>query len=200
MGDIVTPGAISKGAIHQRVDAVVNERSGGHFTKRAAFLEGLRRATTSEAYLTLLHDQAGSSNDEVNYLRLKFYPNPNAWRADGRVVYAIMRAGLLKALDECGSTLPLDSYWLIAPGMKKAETIVTKSQNQVTRIFVTPPIPMRNGGPRRTVDADMWVVAPQAKATEKKGFASRDAVVQSVQGKVVTWRRREFAGAGPSPQ
>jgi hypothetical protein len=195
MGDIVTPGAISKGAIHQKVDALVNERNGEHFAKRATFLDGLRRAATSEAYLTLLHDQAGSSNDEVNYLRLKFYPNPNAWRADGRLIYSLMRAGLIKALEECGSTLPLDSYWLVAPGIKKAETIVCKSANQVTRIFVTPPIPMGQG-PRRTHDANMWVVAAQAKASEKKGFASRDAIVQSVQGKVVTWRRREFGNAG----
>jgi hypothetical protein len=202
MGDIVTSGAISKGVIHRKVDDLVNERPGptGPFTKRAAFLSALRQATTSEAYLVLLQQQAGVDVDEAEYLRTKFYKNPNAWRADGRSVYAILHAGLVKALEEAGTTLPLDSYWLAAAGNKTTESIVCRSESQVTRIFLTPPIPLPRGQMpgRRTRDVPIWVLKLRTSPRERKDFVTRDAIVKAVQGKIVTWQRREFAtGAEP---
>jgi hypothetical protein len=193
MGDLVMSGAISKGVIHEMVDRLVNERDGGgRFHKRGPFLEALRQATSSTAYLNLLAAQAGATRDQTTYLRDKFYANPNAWRADGKEVYAVLRIGLIKALEEAGDTLPLDSYWLAAPGGKTTEVIVTKSASQVTRIFLTPPIPMRGERPKRHRDVPMWVVAPQSDSRQRAGFETSDAVVRAASGKIVTWQRREF--------
>lgn len=194
MGDLVMSGAISKGVIHKMVDDVVNERdSAGKFHKRDAFLAALRQATSPAAYLTLLAAQAGATRDQITYLRDKFYSTPNAWKADGKSVYAILRIGLIKALEEAGGTLLLDSYWLAAAGGKTTEAIICRSATQVTRIFLTPPIPMPKAPrPKRHTDVPMWVVAPRSDAKQKAGFETSDAIVKAVSGKVVTWQRREF--------
>jgi hypothetical protein len=193
MGDLVMSGAISKGVIHEMIDKLVNARdSAGNFHKRATFLEALRQASSPTAYLNLLAQQAGATRDQTTYLRDKFYSTPNAWRADGKAVYAILRIGLIKALEEAGDTLPLDSYWLAASGGKMTEVIVTKSASQVTRIFLTPPIRMTPPRPKRHTPAPMWVVASRSASSQRAGFETSDAVVKAVSGKVVTWQRREF--------
>ena len=197
MGNLVTSGAISKGVIHKIIDDLVNERDGaGRFVKRDTFLKALRQATSPPAYLKLLKEQAGATQDQILYLRDKFYTTPNAWRADGKAVYAILHLGLVKALEEAGDTLPLDSYWLAGAQGKTTESIICKSAAQVTRIFLTPPVPMSPGAmarlPMRHTDAPMWVVAAGGTATPRKGFETNDAVVRAVRGKIVTWQRREF--------
>jgi hypothetical protein len=200
MGNLVVLGAISKGIIHKRVDDLVNQKDGsGQFVKRAGFLAALRRATTTTAYLKLLENQTGAQRSETEYLERKFYTNPNAWRADGKAVYAILHAGLVTALEEAGDTLLLDSYWLAGGAGKTTESIIVKSAVQVTRIFLTPPVPLPRPGPGgfdasmiRHTPAPMWVIAARNKANEKKGFSTFDAVVKGVRGKVVTWERREF--------
>jgi hypothetical protein len=205
MGNLVVPGAISKGIIHKRVDDLVNQKDGsGKFVKRAEFLDTLRKATTTTAHLKLLESQTGAKRDETEYLERRFYTKPNAWGADGKAVYAILHAGLVTALEEAGDTLLLDSYWLAGGAGKTTESIVVKSAVQVTRIFLTPPIPVPKPkkGKRRSAALDpsmirhtpapMWVIAPRASASEKKGFKTFDAVVKVVRGNVVTWERREF--------
>jgi hypothetical protein len=201
MGNLVVPGAISKGIIHKRVDDLVNQKdSSGKFFKRAEFLAALRKATTTTAYLKLLESQTGAKRDETEYLERRFYTKPNAWGADGKAVYAILHAGLVTALEEAGDTLLLDSYWLAGGAGKTTESIVVKSAVQVTRIFLTPPIPLpkpKQG--KKTLDpsmfrhtpAPMWVIAAR-NAGEKKGVKTFDAEVKVVRGNVVTWERREF--------
>jgi hypothetical protein len=217
MGNLVVPGAISKGIIHKRVDDLVNQKdSSGKFVKRAEFLAALRGATTTTAYLKLLESQTGAQRAETEYLERRFYTNPNAWGADGKAVYAILHAGLVKALEEAGDTLFLDSYWLAGGAGKTTESIVVKSAVQVTRIFLTPPIPLPKVESKsksksksktktktttrsriapdmiRHTPAPMWVIAARTTASEKKGFRTFDAEVKDVRGNVVTWERREF--------
>jgi hypothetical protein len=197
MGNLVTSGAISKGVIHKMIDDLVNESdSSGKFVKRDTFLKALRQATSPSAYLKLLEEQAGATRDQITYLRTKFYSTPNAWRADGKSVYTILQVGLIKALEEASDTLPLDSYWLAAAGGTTTESIICKSATQVTRIFLTPPVPMprdpRAPQLKRHTPKPMWVVAPRSDAKQKKGFETNDAIVTAVGRKVVTWQRREF--------
>ena len=99
----------------------------------------------------------------------------------------------VKALEEIGDRLLLDSYWLPAASAQAVEVIICKSATQVTRIFLTPPVPP-GAGPMNTrhTDAPMRVVCAQTKPEEQPNFAVHDAVVRAVQGKVVTWQRREF--------
>lgn len=196
MGNLVMSGAISKGVIHKKIDDLVNEKDGGRFVKRDAFLNALRNATSPSAYLNLLEAQAGATRDEITYLRSKFYSTPNAWRGDGKAAYHILHVGLIKALEEAGDRLPLDSYWLAGAGGKTTESIICKSATQVTRIFLTPAVPMPTGARARQMirhtDVPMWVVASRVDARQRVGFATSDAIVRTVSGKVVTWQRREF--------
>jgi hypothetical protein len=193
MGDVVVPGAISKGVIHVRVDATVNHKDGmGGFDRRAAFLQALRQTTRPADSGQFLETQAGALRSETTYLRDVFYTTPNAWGADGDAVFNVLRTGLIKAIEEAGTNLLVDSYWLAA-SEKVVETIVCKSPVQVTRIFLTPPIPMTPENSRkRNTDAPMWVVSPQGEPPENDGFERNDAVVRAVQGRMVTWQRREF--------
>ncbi|MFI5373724.1 MAG: hypothetical protein ACHQ8D_03700 [Candidatus Rokuibacteriota bacterium] len=193
------------------MDDLVNQKdSSGKFVKRAEFLAALRGATTTTAYLKLLENQAGVQRAETEYLERKFYTKPNAWGADGKAVYAILHAGLVTALEEAGDTLFLDSYWLAGGAGKTTESIIVKSAVQVTRIFLTPPIPLPKSESKtktktktktksridpsmiRHTPAPMWVIAARASASEKKGFKTFDAEVKVVRGNVVTWERREF--------
>jgi hypothetical protein len=201
MGNLVVPGAISKGIVHKKVDELVNQQdSAGKFIKRAAFLDALRKATTTTAYLKLLESQADVKRADTEYLERKFYTKPNAWGADGKAVYAILQAGLVTALEEAGNSLFLDSYWLAGGAGKTTESIIVKSAVQVTRIFLTPPIPLpkpKQGKKAldpsmfRHTPAPMWVIAAR-NAGEKKGVKTFDAEVKGVRGNVVTWERREF--------
>lgn len=212
MGNLVVPGAISKGIVHKKVDELVNQQdSAGKFIKRAAFLDALRKATTTTAYLKLLESQADVKRADTEYLERKFYTKPNAWGADGKAVYAILQAGLVTALEEAGNSLFLDSYWLAGGAGKTTESIIVKSAVQVTRIFLTPPIPVPTVKVKVTVKgkvklkvksvidpsmfrhtpAPMWVIAVR-NAGEKKGVKTFDAEVKGVRGNVVTWERREF--------
>jgi hypothetical protein len=212
MGDIVSPGGISKGVIHRVVDDFVNTKDGaGHFVNRAAFLEGLTKATTSAKYIALLETIPNANRNDIAYLQRKFYSTPNGWRADGEAVYGIMRVGLIEALRQAGTTLLLDSFWLAVAGNTSTETIVIKKDPRVTRIFVTPtmalPSPAKAGAkkkaggaggataerPRqRTEPAEVWVVAARGSSKEKKGHKVTDARVVAVDGKVVVWQRLEF--------
>jgi hypothetical protein len=193
MGDVVVAGAISKGVIHVKVDAVVNHTDGaGKFDRREGFLQALRQAVAPTDYGTLLETQAGALRAETTYLRDVFYTTPNGWGADGGSVFAILRLGLIRAIEEAGSTRLLDSYWLAA-SEKVVETIICRSPIQVTRIFLTPPIPMTPENSRkRHTDAPMWVVTPQGAPSEREGFERNDAIVRAVEGNTVTWQRREF--------
>jgi len=217
MGDIVSPGGISKGVIHRAVDDFVNAKDATGFINRGAFLEGLRKATTSAEYIDLLETIPAADPDDIGYLQRKFYSNPNGWQADGEAVYGIMRVGLIEALRQAGSSLLLDSFWLAVAGNTSTETIVIKNDKRVTRIFVTPTMMLRSPasvGARRKVGAkkktgppgdatgersrqrtepeEVWVVAARGSAKEKKGHRVKDARVVAVDGKVVVWQRLEF--------
>lgn len=191
MGDVLA-GHISKGVIHQKVDATVNHKENGKFTRRLKFLNALKMANTSEEYLSLLINQADVLPDEADYMRKKFYKtDPNPWWPQLPPTYPIVQRGLIKALEEAGETKLLDSYWLPATPADVVEVIVCKSETQVTRIFLTPPVPNTDMRPRGT-PKDMWTISPQTDATKRAGDKTPDAVAEHVEKGVVTWRRREF--------
>jgi hypothetical protein len=194
MGDVVS-GHISKGVIHQKVDDVVNHRAtkGGPFDTRAAFVTAIKNADTPAKYFDALETLAGASRPQTTYLKDTFYSVPNVWWPGINDVYAVFHIGFVKALDEIGDSLLLDSYWLPAAGAQAVEVLICKSATQVTRIFLTPPVPA-GAGPMnmRHTDAPMWVVCAQTSPDQQPNFEVHDAVVRAVQGKVVTWQRREF--------
>lgn len=192
MGDGIV-GHISKGPVHTRIDALVNQRDAkGQFDQRATFLDALiNRANTSEDYLGILQSQAHVTPDEANYLRNRWYgTGKDGFFPQVQPIYPVIRQGLIKALQEAGQHLALDSYWVAVAGDSVFETIVVKSAVQVTRLIMTPISPRT---PRtRSKPAPMWVVKRKASANEVPGFGPDDEQVESVQGDVVTWQRREL--------
>lgn len=190
MGDGIV-GHISKGPVHSKIDALVNHKDKSQFDKRATFLEAMiNQANSSELYREILRTQAGVSQRESDYLRDTWYDTKTkVWWPEMQPIYPILRQGLIKALQEAGQDLLLDSYWAPVAGNSVIETIIVKSAVQVTRLIVTPISP-RLLTPR-TALAPMWVVKRKTNDNEVPGFGPDDEVVEAVQGDVVTWRRRE---------
>ena len=114
---------------------------------------------------------------------------PKGWLQALQPVYPIVRQGLIKAIEEAGDTLLVDSYWLPAATDGILEVIVARSARQVTRIILTPSSPAPTM--LRHTDAPMWVVKRKT-GNEQPGDATNNEVVESVLGDVVTWREREF--------
>jgi len=191
MGD-VPAGHISKGVIHAKVDALVNSRDlKGAFDKRAGFLAALKLATTSDQYIQILKDQAQVTDKEADYLNDYFYKVGERWWESLQPVFPILHQSLIKALDEAGDTLLLDSYWLPAADAQTVEVIICKSETQVTRIFHTPP---PGDGPQsmRTKPAPIWILKAKADPSVQKGVRTTDAVVERIDGTVATWRMQEL--------
>jgi hypothetical protein len=194
MGDGVK-GHITKGPIHAKVDAALNrqDQPGGPFVRRAAFLDALTKAKTAEDYLALIQAE-GVDATTAGYLRNTWYSSsataPKGWWLHLQPIYPILQQGLIKALQEAGDQLLIDSYWLPAANATAVEVVVARSARQVTRLILTPPSdgPMN---PRHT-PAPMWVVRGRAGAQEQPGLVTIDEVVESVSGNVVTWQRREL--------
>jgi len=190
MGD-VPAGHISKGVIHAKVDALVNRRDlKGVFDKRATFLAALQQATTSDQYIQILKDQAGVTVKEADYLNTYFYEVGARWWEPLQPIFPILHQGLIKALEEAGDTLLLDSYWLPAAGSQTVEVIICKSSTQITRIFLTPP-PGAGPSTTRTKPAPIWIVR-KADSGLMAGANTTDAVVEDFDGAVATWRVQDF--------
>ena len=198
MGDGIA-GHISKGPVHTKVDAYVNHKNAsGAFVSRAGFLDKLiNDAGTWMQYLQILRTDVGLTQAEVNYLAEVWYDpasNTLAW-PQLAPMYPPLRAGLIKALQEAGSSLILDSYWMpVVAGPPLFGVVVSKSSVQVTRIILTPPSQVP--ATIRTEPAPMWVVTRQADPPVSTGHQTTDGVVEAVEGggqdTVVRWRRREL--------
>jgi len=183
---------MSKGVIHAKVDALVNSRDlKGGFDKRAAFLAALQKATTSDQYIQILKDQAGVTVKEADYLNEYFYEEGERWWEPLQPVFPILHQGLIKALEEAGDTLLLDSYWLPAADAQTVEVIICKSDTQVTRIFHTPP-PGEGPQSMRTKPAPIWILKAKGDSALQKGVRTTDAVVEKIDGTVATWRIQEL--------
>jgi hypothetical protein len=122
---------------------------------------------------------------ESRYLRTKWFPdvpdlppqNPTdldltkylaafegSWWQDRQPIVHVIRQGLIKALEEAGydaaqkpnsAWLPIDSYWICAGD--SFEVIVTRSDVQVTRLLLTPSVPVHLPY-RHSSLRNMWVI------------------------------------------
>jgi hypothetical protein len=180
MGDIVT-GHISKGAVHRKIDALVN-RWEFYFYRRAAFLDALKHeAATVEIYLDILQrpspDWPGVTQAEADYLRRTWF---GTWWPGLQPVYPRVRHGLIKAIEEAGNFRLLDSYWCSAGADTVFEVFVLRSFFQVTRIILTPPPPTDAPvPPMRTNASPAWVVKPRV-ADEAPGTQTLTEIVETV--------------------
>ena len=197
MGDGIK-GEITKGPVHLKVDAYVNHKNIlGQFDKRSAFLANLIALSTWQEYLTLLTRDVGLTRDEANYLRDTWYDDSPGnsqiqWR-NLQPIFPALNRGLIKAVQEAGSTRLLDSYWMPVGGPPMLAVAIAKSPVQVTRIIVTPP--SRMAAVARPHAAPMWAVTKQETPPVGAGHTTSDGIVEAVDGDVLTWRRREFTAS-----
>ena len=186
---------IAKGSVHKKVDATLNHKAGGAFDKRAGFLAALGNAATVQGYLTVLRNPQlmtpPLTQVESDYLRDTWYSQgPDGWWPWLQPIYAILRQGLIKAIEVAtAKNLPIDSYWL--PVGNQVEVIVTAlpGAQQVTRLILTPP------GLAPTVarlnPIDIWSI--RRSLGRVVGNFTSEEVVESVivQDNVVTWQQKE---------
>ena len=162
---------IAKGPILQATDTIVNNRE-----LRKDFLTALR--DESQDYVDILEEFARKAEVPCNrfqmaYLRLNWFPAPpdpsevedvvrafeGSWWRDFQPIEPIVRHGLIKAIQEATPRdLDLDSYWL-CPAASDFEVIVSRSEKQVTRIIMTPPVPVHIPTPSiKPEGVPIWII------------------------------------------
>jgi hypothetical protein len=166
---------ISKGPVHRAVDWVVNhQNTGGEFDMRQRFLDDLE---SNREYLDILNEALRSflrkeglpsqwadkrADFLTSYLADYWY---GAWWPQHQPVMPLVRVGLIKAIHVANMVkprLPIESHWVTAgPADSPAspfEVIVTRGDQQVTRLLLTPETPMA-ADPRLLEElADVWIV------------------------------------------
>ncbi len=166
---------ISKGPGHVAIDGELNYQEDGRYVRRPAIRAAL--ANSANKYVDLLHSVFKVPESIIRYVTRYWYPEdyraPHVWWKDKQPVEPIFRQSLIEAIDLAGD-LPIDSYWMpigqrnvdrddvpegiYRPDEYPFEVVLTKSENQLTRLIVTPPIPRPRDTERFTEPSDIWVV------------------------------------------
>jgi hypothetical protein len=153
---------IVRGPILQKVDQACTG------ARRAEFLAALR--DLARDLVDVLSEFASLTPSEQAYLR-RYWFDPNWFSPDSvcwwqyyQPIAPIVRQGLIKAIelateDDAGNprspVLPVYSYWLYTGD--QLEMIITRSDQQVTLVWLTPRPPV-NPPADFTADADIWVI------------------------------------------
>ncbi len=145
------PGSVAQGPLTLKIDAAANDP-----TKREAFLADLN--TWTDDYVEVLEKHARLTAGEVDYLKKSWF-NPEGLWPDLQPIESPHRQGLITAIEvatEDEAQLPIASYWVCVS--TQFEIIVTRTQQQVTRLILTPFPP--NGGGQRLSDqiAPIWSI------------------------------------------
>lgn len=170
------PGNISKGPGHFAIDRELNYQEDGEYVRRAAIRAAL--ANTDNNYVDLLRSVFHVPEAVVRYVAYYWYYHdstaPQVWWKDKQPVEPLFRKSIIEAIDLAGD-LPIDTYWMpighrnvdrsyvplgiYRPDEYPFEVIMMKSEKQLTRIILTPPIPTpRNVEDRFTKPSNIWVV------------------------------------------
>jgi hypothetical protein len=186
------PGKITKGVVHTKVEALVNRNP----EARRRFLAALKDWKGKPDYLQILVDHAGLTPKDAAYLRNTWY-SQDGWWPEQQPVESIVRHSLIKALElatldpDTGRErdLPVDSYWLCVGDA--FEVILISSDQQITRLILTPPGPSDAAVNLRNLTArgPLWVIRRSSDA-ERPGEERLGEIVEHVEGEdqVVTIR------------
>ncbi|WP_089935645.1 hypothetical protein [Candidatus Entotheonella palauensis] len=204
---------ISKGPGHIAIDAQLNYQEDGRYVRRPAIREAL--ANTQNQYVDLLRSIFNVPEDIVRYTAYYWYPRdvtaPHVWWKDKQPVEPIFRQSLIEAIDLAGD-LPIDSYWMpigqrnvdrdyVPPGIYRPdeypfEVILAKSDFQLTRLIVTPPVPRPRDSERFTEPSDIWVVKQSREVLPigDRRIEGDLAVIRLYEPRGNDYRSREAAG------
>ncbi len=170
-----TTANINKGPGHVAIDEQLNHQEGGRYVRRTAIREAL--SNPQNQYVDLLRSVFRVPEDIIRYTAKYWYPEdimaPHVWWKDKQPVEPLFRQSLIEAIDLAGD-LPIDSYWMpigqrnvdrdyvpqgiYRPDEYPFEVILTKSNYQLTRLIVTPPVPRPRDTERFTEPSNIWVV------------------------------------------
>jgi hypothetical protein len=167
--------AMTKGPVHRAIEVCLNEDDGsGYYAKRDRFLQELERFASvldcRPEFVRIVKEIAQVTEESGRYLETKWL----TWWPEKRLLGPIVCQGIVRAIKAANDPalpkkLPIDFYWF-AVGQRDPtlpldtyplETIVTRSNWQVTCILVTPPAPEEAPASylgRLTEDADIWTV------------------------------------------
>ncbi|ETW99909.1 MAG: hypothetical protein ETSY1_13285 [Candidatus Entotheonella factor] len=169
-------GNISKGPGHIAIDGQLNYQENGDYVRRPAIRAAL--ANPDNRYVDLLRSVFRVPEAVVRYVEYHWYYHditaPQVWWKDKQPVEPLFRQSLIEAIDLAGD-LPIDTYWMpighrnvdrdyvplgiYRPDEYPFEVIMMKSETQLTRLIVTPPIPApRSAEDRFTEPSNIWVV------------------------------------------
>lgn len=166
---------ISKGPGHVAIDNELNYQEDGRYVRRPAIRAAL--ANLENKYVDLLRSVFNVPEGIIRYTARHWYPEdthaPEVWWRDKQPVEPIFRQSIIEAID-LADDLPIDSYWMpigqrnvdreyvpdgiYRPDEYPFEVIMTKSETQLTRLIVTPPIPRPRDTDRFTEPSNIWVV------------------------------------------
>lgn len=171
-----TTANISKGPGHVAIDAQLNVQEDGVYVRRASIRVAL--ANPQNAYVDLMRSVFQVPEGTIRYTSRYWYPEdttaPHVWWKDKQPVEPLFRQSLIEAIDLAGD-LPIDSYWMpmgqrhvdrdyvpqgiYRPDEYPFEVILARSNQQLTRLIVTPPVPRpRDAETRFTEPSNLWVV------------------------------------------
>lgn len=169
------PGYTSKGPGHVAIDYQLNYQEDGLYVRRPAIRAAL--ANTANDYVDLLRSVFNVPDNVVRYVEYHWYHTditaPQVWWKDKQPVEPIFRQSLIEAID-LAEDLPIDTYWMpmgyrnvnrhyvpwgiYRPDEYPFEVIMMKSEHQLTRIIVTPPVPAADDPERYSEPSNIWVV------------------------------------------
>ena len=170
MSGVVPPiCSMTKGIVHKKIEALVNHNVAG----RQRFLQALHDRT--QDYVQILTQFVGVTESEAHFLRTFWYTAQGWWQNLQPIEHAV-RQSLIKALELATErNLPLDCYHLVCCE-DTFHVIITCSDQQVTRLLVTPPVPTATQVPTNEC---IWIVK-RSSGTERPGESTPEGVVESV--------------------
>ena len=170
---------MTKGPVHTAIEVCVND-----FDKRDLFLEALKSLPKAEErtadFVRFLKEIAQVTERAADYLEHEWFE----WWPQKKLREPIIRQGIIQAIEmaEMGSSrLPIAFYWIgvgdrekykADPNIYPFETIVARSDWQVTCLLVTPPSPDLTDPrylARLTSQADIWIIKAPTSNQEEEG-------------------------------
>src|SRR5215831_2830068 len=128
------PEVIAKGPILKRLEA--------RYRDRVKLQERITALKESPDDLPTLGRQRGVLTEaEAEHLRRDWFSR-DGWWPDAYPIEPILRYGLITALEEAAKrSLPIDAYWVCSSPHNSFQVDITWSDQQLTLILNSPPVP-----------------------------------------------------------
>ena len=203
---------VSKGPGHIAIDAQLNYQEHGQYVRRPDIRAAL--ANPDNKYVDLMRSLFHVPEPVVRYVAYHWIPDditqPHVWWRDKQPIEPLLRNSTIEAIDLAGD-LPIDTYWMpigsrnvdrryvpdgiYNPADYPFEVIMTKSEHQLTRVFLTPPIPTNpNAREQYTEPSDIWVM----RATRDASLLGDERIDRDAGVKVIRLYKQPSNMSDPS--